>query len=261
MGLPEAFRSAGGASILGSEGMTKSYDVIIVGAGVVGNAIARELSRYQINVAVLEKELDVGRGTSSRNSGVLHSGIHYKPGSVRAKVNVQGNDMMGDLCHDLKVKIQYIGKLTVAQDDTDIETLHLLKEQGEANGVPGLEILDKDQMQKIQAGVGGIQALYSPTTGIICPYGLTVALAENAAANGVDFHLGEEVKAITRTDNHFEVETSSGKFFKTHVLVNSAGLYADFICRMAGINEYRIYPCRGEYLILDKRLEGSLSTY
>jgi monoamine oxidase len=114
MGLPEAFRSAGGASILGSEGMTKSYDVIIVGAGVVGNAIARELSRYQINVAVLEKELDVGRGTSSRNSGVLHSGIHYKPGSVRAKVNVQGNDMMGDLCHDLKVKIQYIGKLTVS---------------------------------------------------------------------------------------------------------------------------------------------------
>ncbi len=139
--------------------MTKPYDVIIVGAGVVGNAIARELSRYQINVAVLEKELDVGLGTSSRNSGVLHSGIHYKPGSIRAKVNVQGNDMMGDLCRVLKVKIQYIGKLTVAQDDTDIETLHALKEQGEANGVPGLGILDKDQMQKIQAGVGGIRAL------------------------------------------------------------------------------------------------------
>jgi glycerol-3-phosphate dehydrogenase len=240
--------------------MTKPYDVIIVGAGVVGNAIARELSRYQINVAVLEKELDVGLGTSSRNSGVVHSGIHYKPGSMRAKANVQGNDMMGDLCRDLKVKIQYIGKLTVAQDDTDIETLHALKEQGEANGVPGLEILDKDQMQKIQAGVGGIQALYSPTTGIICPYGLTVALAENAVANGVDFHLGEEVKAITKTNNHFEVETSPGRLFKAQVLINSAGLFADNICRMAGINEYRIYPCRGEYLILDKRLEGSLST-
>jgi glycerol-3-phosphate dehydrogenase len=246
--------------VKGIKGMTRAYDVIIVGTGVVGNAIARELSRYQIDVAVLEKELDVGMGASSRNSGVLHSGIHYKPGSLRAKVNVRGNEMMGDLCRDLKVKIQYIGKLTVAQDDTDIETLHALKEQGEANGVPGLEIFDKDQMQKIQAGVGGIRALYSPSTGIICPYGLTVALAENAVANGVDFCLGEEVNAVKRSNNHFEVETSTGKHFKSTVLINSAGLYADSICRMVGITEYKIYPCRGEYLILDKRLEGSLST-
>lgn len=241
------------------EAMDIQYDVLIVGAGVVGNAIARELSRYQIKVAVLEKELDVGKGTSSRNSGVLHSGIHYKPGTLRARLNVLGNGMMGDLCRELKVKIRYIGKLTVAQDDTDIEAIHTLKAQGEVNGVPGLEILGIDAMRKIQPGVGGIQALYSPSTGILCPYGLTMALADNAKANGVQFFLGHEVTSISRIAGGFKVETNQGRRFNARILVNSAGLYADHICRMLGITQFRIYPCRGEYLVLDKRLERSLS--
>lgn len=240
--------------------MNNKYDVLIVGAGVLGNAIARELSRYKIKTAVLEKELDVGMGTSSRNSGVLHSGIHYKPGTLRARVNVQGNEMMGQLCKELNVKIQYIGKLTVAQDEIDVETLHRLKEQGKENGVPGLEILDKEQMQKIQPGVGGIKALWSPTTGIICPYGLTIALAENAHENGVRFFLGHEVTDIALTEKGYQATTSSGETFESKILINSAGLYSDRICRMLGIDNYKIYPCRGEYLILDKRLEGSLST-
>ena len=239
--------------------MTNSYEVIIIGAGVVGNAIARELSRYNIRVAVLEKEQDVGMGTSSRNSGVIHSGIHYKPGTLRAKLNVQGNEFMTRLCRDLNVKINYIGKLTVAQDETDVETLHRLKEQGEANGVPGLEILDHIQMQIKQPGVGGIQALWSPSTGIICPYGLTIALAENAVANGVKFFVGHEVTAIQKDETGFNVSTSPGSRFKAPVLINSAGLYADRMCHMLGLTEHKIYPCRGEYLILDKRLGGSLS--
>ncbi len=239
--------------------MTNFYDVIIIGAGVVGNAIARELSRFDIKAAVIERELDVGGGTSSRNSGVVHSGIHYKPGTLRAKLNVQGNAMMGNLCKELKVKIEYLGKLTVAQDETDVETLHSLKAQGDANGVPGLAILNKQQMEKLQPGIGGIMALHSPSTGIICPYGLTIALAENACANGVHFYLGQEVTAISRTEKGFEVKTTSGERFESRVLINSAGLYSDAICRMLGIDEYRIYPCRGEYLILDKRLAGTLS--
>lgn len=239
--------------------MKEKFDVIIIGAGVVGNAIARELSRYRMDVAVLEKELEVGMGTSSRNSGVLHSGIHYKPGSLRAGLNVQGNTLMEDLCRDLHVKIQYIGKLTVAQDEKDVETLYTLKEQGEANRVPGLEILDRQGMQKKQPGVGGIKALWSPTTGIVCPYGLTIALAENAWTNGVRFYLGHEVKRIEKRNGTFRVNAGEGRLFEAPELINSAGLYADKICRMAGIHEYRIYPCRGEYLILDKRLEGSLS--
>lgn len=239
--------------------MTKQHDVIIIGAGVVGNAIARELSRFQLDVAVVEKELDVAMGTSSRNSGVVHSGIHYKPGTLRARLNVQGNAMMTDLCNALKVKINYIGKLTVAQDESEIEALYRIKAQGEVNGVPGLEILDPDEMQKRQPGVGGVKALWSSTTGIICPYGLAIGLAENAHANGVTFYLGNAVRSISWTDPGFRVETSTGETLQTPVLINSAGLYADQICRMLGIDDYRIYPCRGEYLILDKRLGDSLS--
>ena len=239
--------------------MNNRSDVIIIGAGVIGNAVARELSRFDIDISVIEKDLDVGMGTSSRNSGVIHSGIHYKPGTLRARVNVQGNALMEGLCNELKVKIKYIGKLTVAQDEIDVETLYALKEQGEANGVPGLEILDTDRMQEKQPGVGGIKALWSPTTGIICPYGLTIALAENAHANGVVYNLGQEVSSIEKSDNTFRVRTVSGKVFEAPVLINAAGLYSDRICRMLGIDEYTIYPCRGEYLILDKRLGDSLS--
>ncbi len=235
------------------------YDVLIIGAGVVGNAIARELSRYRLKIAVLEREQDVGMGSSSRNSGVLHSGINYKPGTLRAVLNVKGNSLMEGLCRELKVKMDYIGKLTIAQDDGEIKTLETLKEQGEINGVPGLEILDADQMRKKQPDIGGIAALWSPTSGIICPYGLTIALADNAFMNGVRFFLGHEVTSIIRRQDGFLVNTGNGHTFNTAVLINAAGLFSDSICRMLGIDEYRIYPCRGEYLVLDKRFKGNLS--
>ena len=238
--------------------MENQYDVIIIGAGVVGNAIARELSKYSIKVAVIEKELDVSMGTSSRNSGVLHSGIHYKPGTLRARLNVLGNSMMADLCRDLKVKINYLGKLTVARNEEEVKSLYALKDQGQINGVPGLEILDRESMRKIQPNVGGIKALHSPSTGIICPYSLTIAMAENADANGCHFYLGHTVTSIQKQDNLFEIKTAD-KRFKSKVLINSAGLYSADICTMLGIDEYKIYPCRGEYLILDKRLDGSLN--
>jgi glycerol-3-phosphate dehydrogenase len=238
--------------------MENHYDVVVIGAGVVGNAIARELSKYAVSVAVLEKELDVAMGTSSRNSGVIHSGIHYKPGTLRARLNVQGNALMAGLCQDLKVKIDYIGKLTVAQDEEEVKSLYALKDQGEANGVPGLEILDPGAMEKIQPRVGGIKALHSPSTGIICPYSLTIALAENAQANGCRFYLGHEVTSIQKTGDRFDIRAGN-KTFSAGVLINSAGLYSDQVARMLGIGDYRIYPCRGEYLILDKRLKGILN--
>lgn len=241
--------------------MSKGYEVTIIGGGVVGCAIARELSRYDLFTAVIEKELDVGLGTSCRNSGVIHSGINYKPGSLRASMDVRGNKLMDDLCRDLKVRMKRIGKLTVAQDKEDMQTLHRLKEQGEANGVPGLRIMDRAEMQAVQPGVGGISALYSPSSGIVCPYGLTIGLAENAHDNGVHFHLGQEVVSIdVLPEGGFTVTTASGTRIETKVLINAAGLFADSICRMVGIEEYSIYPCRGEYYVLDKRLDGSLKT-
>nr|HPI99039.1 NAD(P)/FAD-dependent oxidoreductase [Synergistales bacterium] len=214
-----------------------------------------------LRIAIIEKEMDVGLGTSCRNSGVIHSGINYLPGSLRAKVNVRGNELMDELCRDLRVKMKRIGKLTVAQDDKDVSTLHRLKEQGEANGVPGLKILGSEDMQKIQPGIRGLQALYSPTSGIVCPYGLTIGLAENAHDNGVHFHFGQEVSAIKRPeDGGFVIVTRAGTHLHTRILINAAGLFSDMICRMLGIDDYRIYPCRGEYYVLDRRLDGTIKT-
>lgn len=241
--------------------MVRAYDVLVVGGGVVGCAVARELSRFSLRTAVLEKELDVGLGTSCRNSGVLHAGFNYAPGSMRALLDVQGNRMMDDLCRDLKVKIKRIGKLTVAFDDEEVAELHRLKEQGEANGVQGLELVGHDRMQTIQHGVEGVLALYSPSSSIISPYGLTIGLAENALANGVHFHLGQRVTSITPQERGgWTLTTASGNRFSSAVLVNAAGLFAADVCRMAGITEHEIYPCRGEYYVLDRRLDGIVKT-
>ncbi len=239
---------------------TKRYDVLIVGAGVVGCAIARELSRYSLSVGVVEKERDVSFGTSSRNSGVLHAGFNYTPGSLRAKLDVEGNRLMEPLCRKLKVKMCRMGKLTVALNPQEIQELERLKEQGEANGVPGLEILGPEAMREIQPGVEGVGALWSPSSGIVCPYGLTIALARSARQNGVDFYLSWEVAHLFREKSGFVLENSLGEDLEASVIVNAAGLFADRIARMAGIEDYTLYPCRGEYYVLDKRLQGTLKT-
>ncbi|MDD3671875.1 MAG: FAD-dependent oxidoreductase, partial [Sphaerochaetaceae bacterium] len=140
------------------------FDVAIIGAGVVGAAIARELSKTTARVIVFEREADVAFATSGRNSGVVHSGIHYAPGSLRARLNVAGNASMKDVCKNLNVPFEQIGKLTVAFNQDQVSQLHRLRAQGEANNVPGLELLDATRMQTLQPGIAGIKGLYSPTT-------------------------------------------------------------------------------------------------
>jgi len=236
------------------------YEVLIIGGGVVGCAIARELSKYRVSAALLEKEMDVGMGASCRNSGVLHAGFKYAPGSLRARVAVKGNALMDDLCRDLKVKIKRIGKLTVGLDEEDEPTLRHLKEQGDTNGVPGLRVIGREEMQKIQPGVEGYIALHSPSSSIISPYSLTIGLAENALANGVNFHLGQRVESISQQpEKGWHVRTAAGEIFEAQVIINAAGLYSADVSRMAGVDGYTIYPCRGEYYVLDKRLNGTLT--
>lgn len=165
------------------------YDVIIIGAGVTGSAIARELSKWQLRIAVLEKASDVCEGTSKANSGIVHGGFDAKPGSLKAKFNVLGNKMMEKLSQDLEFPFKRNGSLVLTFDEEGKDRLEELKKQGEENGVEGLCILNREQLKQLEPHISdeAKAALYAPTGGIVCPFHLTMALAENAAENGVEF--------------------------------------------------------------------------
>ena len=230
------------------------FDAIIIGGGVVGCAIARELSRYKISIAVLEKEDDVGWGISCRNSGVIHAGFNNKPGTLMAKFCIEGNKSFAGLCNQLDVPYKKIGKLVVAKKKEEIEGLQKLKQQGDANGVNNLQIINLNEVKRLEPNIEGIAALYSSETAITSPYLLTIALAENALDNGVKFFLNTKVKNISNFNKSgFKIITNRGEFVSSYV-INSAGLYADKIARMAGTEKYHLYPCRGEYHILDKNV-------
>lgn len=241
----------------------ETHDVTIIGAGVAGNAIARELSRTCLRVLVVEKEADLAFGTSARNSGVVHSGIHYAPGSARARFAVQGNQMMEELCDNLFVAYKRIGKLTVASNAQEGDTLHALKIQGERNGVEGLQILNLAEMKQKQPGIAGHQALFSPSTGIINPISFTIALGEHAHENGVSYRFLSETIAISQNSeglNEITLQSPKGiETIRTRLIINCAGLHADSIARMTGYDEFTVYPCRGEYYVLDKRLAEELN--
>lgn len=231
--------------------METQFDVLIVGAGAVGCAIARELSRNQLKTAVLEKECDVAGGTSGRNSAVVHAGFNNRPGTLMAQLCVEGNENFEALCAELDVPYNKTGKLLVAFDESEMETLSRLVRQGETNGCKGLRLIGQEEVQRMAPNVGGIGAMHSPNTAVFDPFLYTVALAENAAQNGVEFFLDHEVTSIKKSGAHFIISTPNQEF-SARILINCAGLYSDKISAMAGVDEYHIYPCRGEYLILDK---------
>lgn len=231
--------------------MQKQYDVVIIGAGAVGCAVAFELSKYALEVAVIEKESDVAAGTSGRNSAVVHAGFNNKPGTLMARLCVEGSQGFEALCEELGVLYQKTGKYLIAFDDDDLRTLDRLVQQGTANGVKGLKLIEADELHEHLPYVGGIGAMSSPETAIINPFQYVIALAETATANGVNFYLENKVQAIEKREDMYYLETEENTFC-TKYLINCAGLHSGEIASMMGVTGFQIYPCKGEYYILDK---------
>lgn len=233
------------------------YDVIIIGAGVSGCAIARELSRYKLKTMVLEKALDVCEGTSKANSGIAHAGYDAKPGTLKAKLNVEGSRRMKALSEELDFPYKQNGSLVLCFDEKDRSKLEELKKRGECNGVPDIRILNREEVLSLEPGAGEqvVSALYTPTGAIVCPFGLTIALAENAAVNGVEFQFGTKVKVIRKAAEGYLIETNKGSF-ETKLVINAAGVYADELHNMVSEEKMKLTPRRGEYLLCDKLSKG-----
>lgn len=229
------------------------YDVIIIGGGVSGAASARELSRYKVRACVLEKEEDVCCGTSKANSAIVHAGYDAAPGSLKAKLNVRGNEMMEQLSEDLDFPFQKTGSLVICLSGEEMPGLQELYDKGVANGVKGLKILDREEVLGMEPNITDdvYAALYAPSAGIVCPFGMNIALAENACTNGVEFRFNTEVLDIRKTENGYEIHTNRG-MFQAKCVVNAAGVYADKIHNMVSKKKIHITPRRGEYCLLDK---------
>lgn len=231
-----------------------TYDIIIIGGGIIGCSIARELSRFSASVLVLDKESDVCEGTSKANSAIIHGGFDAKPGTLKAKFNLQGNLMMDRLSSELDFSFRRNGALVVCWGENGLETLEMLKARGEKNGVEKLQILNREEALKIEPNLadGVYAALYVPTSGIVCPFEMTIAYAENAVANGAVFQLSTEVKRITKDkDGIFHIFTNAGEY-NAKCMINCAGVYADQIHNMVCEPSFTITARKGEYMLLDK---------
>ena len=228
-------------------------DVVIIGAGVIGCAIARELSKYELNICVVEKEEDVCCGTSKANSAIMHAGFDARQGSLMAKLNVRGNAMIGELARELDIPYLQNGSFVACTSEEDLPKLTELYKRGIANGVGELAILSREEAVLMEPNLSEevIAVLYAKTAGIICPFNMTIAFAENACKNGVEFRFQEEVLEITKKQVGYEIRTSKGKI-QTRFVINAAGVYADTIHNMVSAESMKITPRKGDYFLLDK---------
>jgi len=242
-----------------ADGHQRVWDCLIVGAGIVGASLARRLSRFELTVAVVDKAADVGLGASCRNSGVLHSGINYRPGSLRARLCMEGRDTLQAWCATLGVPAATPGKLITAHTKRDLDALDALTAQGEANGVPGVRRIDEEEVQSLQPGVRALAALHVPSAGIVSPYAATIALAEEASLNGVAFFLQRTVHAIREESGTFVLDTDTGPL-RGRWVINAAGVAAATLGQTADPALPEIYPCRGEYLVMDREVGEAMRT-
>ena len=234
------------------------YDAVIVGGGAVGCAVARWLSRYRLRICLAERGEDVCVGTSKANSAICHAGFDAPIGSAKARFNVAGSRMMEALSLELDFPYRRCGALVLCFDEADIPRLEELKRRGERNGVEGLTVLDRASLRRQEPRVSpeAAAALYAPTSAIICPFGMTIALAENAAANGCEFRFDTEVRRIRREGDHFLLETNRDTL-ESRVVIAAAGVYGDALHNQLCETKLTIVPRRGEYCLLDRR-DGEL---
>ncbi len=236
------------------------YDIAIVGAGVTGAMTARELSQYDLKIALLDKCNDVAMGATKANSGIVHAGFDAAEGSLMAKLNVEGCAMMAETCKKLNVPYKNNGSLVVAFSEEETEHLQKLYDRGVKNGVPDMKILSKEELLAMEPNLNpdACGALYAPTAGIVCPYELTIAATECAVTNGVEFIRNCEVKAVETDDEKITLDTTQGKIEAKYV-INAAGVFADDLARMAGDDTIHITARRGEYFLLDKSVGNTVN--
>lgn len=234
------------------------FDVVIVGAGVSGCAVARELSRYQLKICVLEKASDVAMGTSKSNSAIIHAGFDAKPGTLKARLNAEGNTMFPNLSRELDFPFIQNGSFVVCfSQEGEAELLNLM-DKGRSNGIKGLGILSREHVLKKNPNLSQkvCAALYAPSAGIVCPYELTIALAENAYNNGAKFRFNAQVAGVSRSVGGYILTLGSGETVETKAVVNAAGLYADEVNNMVSEHKLKIIPRKGEYCLFDKMAGG-----
>ena len=229
-------------------------DILIIGAGVVGCALARVLSRYEADIVVLERGADVAEGASKANSGIVHAGFDAHPGTLKAKQNVEGAAMYPALCEELGVPYSQPGALVIGFNEEDRKTLETLVEQGVQNGVPGVRLIERDEVLALEPNTNPevLCALYAPTSGLTSPYEMTFALADHAAVNGVRFRLNEEVTSVEKgEDGLWHVKATSGEYV-CRVVVNCAGVGSAAIHNMMSEDKLTIINRRGQYYLMDR---------
>ncbi|MDD6302108.1 MAG: NAD(P)/FAD-dependent oxidoreductase [Bacillales bacterium] len=243
------------------------YNVAIIGAGITGTAIAFELSKYDINVCLIEANNDVAMATTKANSGIVHAGYDPLPGTNMARLNVLGNKMYEELAPKLNVHYKKIGSLVIGRNEENRKLIETLYERGIKNGVPGMKILSKEEVRELEPNIQDDVdcALYAPSAGIVSPWEMALALAENAVRNGVDIKLSTKVVEINKVDGVFQIITNK-KMIEADYVINAAGLYADEVYKMV-LNDndlkaksFKIVPVKGEYYLLDKT-QGKLANH
>ena len=234
------------------------FDCVVIGAGVVGGLVARELTKYNLSVCIVEKDSDVAMGATRANSAIVHAGYDAKEGTLKAKLNVRGSEMMESVCSELGVKYRRNGSLVVGFNDEDAATLHSLIERGHKNGVKGLSFLEREELVRLEPNIGSTVscALRAETGAIVCPYELCMAAVGNAMDNGCELKLGFRVEGIEEKDGVYRV-SSSEETVEAKTVINCAGVYSDDIAALVGDDSFSVRPRRGEYMLLDKEC-GSL---